>query len=72
MAYPNLSAELKRYGISQEDMAKRIDRRPETVNRWLNGKTTVSVDECFRIRELLFPSMSVDYLFASEPISSQQ
>lgn len=69
MAYPNLSAELSRYGITQEDMANRIGRKPETVSRWLNGKCKMPVGECFRIKEALFPTMSVDYLFADEPIT---
>ncbi len=68
MAYPNLSAELRRYGITQEEMAKRIGRKPETVSRWMNGKNSMPVGECFRIKESLFPTLSVDYLFASEPI----
>ena len=69
MAYPNLNAEMRRYGITQEQLAERIGRRPETVNRWMNGKNAMPVVECFRIRETLFPSMSVDYLFADSPIS---
>lgn len=68
MAYPNLSAELRRYGITQEQLAECIGRKPETVSRWINGKNAMPVDACFRIKERLFPSMSVDYLFASEPI----
>ena len=68
MAYPNLSAELKRYGITQEQMAERIGRTPETVSRWMNGKNAMPVDECFHIKEELFPTMSVDYLFATEPL----
>jgi transcriptional regulator with XRE-family HTH domain len=70
LAYPNLSAELRRYGITQEQMAERIGRKPETVSRWMNGKNSMPVCECFRIREELFPTMSVDYLFASEPMGS--
>ena len=72
MAYPNLSAELKRYGITQEQMAARINRPPETVSRWMNGKNAMPVGECFRIKETLFPTMSVDYLFASEPVATVQ
>lgn len=71
MAYPNLNAELKRYDITQDEMAERIGRRPETVNRWLNGKNKMPVEACFQIKEQLFPSMSVDYLFAEEPITHQ-
>ena len=68
--YPNLSAELARHGITQEDMANRIHKPPETVNRWMNGRNAMPVGECFRIKRELFPDLSVDYLFASEPISA--
>ena len=71
MAYPNLSAELKRYGITQDQMAEKIGRPPETVSRWMTGKNSMPVGECFRIKEEVFPNLSVDYLFASEPISNQ-
>ena len=69
MAYPNLAAELRRYGISQEEMAERIGATPETVSRWMNGKNKMPVEACFRVKGELFPTLSVDYLFASEPIA---
>lgn len=72
MAYPNLSAELRRYGITQDQMARQIGRPPETVSRWMSGKNAMPVGECFRIKEKLFPDLSVDYLFASEPIATVQ
>jgi len=72
MAYPNLSAELKRFNISQEELATRIGSTPETVSRWMNGKNKMPVDACFRIKETLFPTMSIDYLFASEPVATVQ
>ena len=68
--YPNLSAELARHGIKQEDMANSINRPPETISRWMTGKNAMPVSECFRIKEALFPTLSVDYLFASEPIAT--
>ena len=71
MAYPNLSAELKRYGITQSQMAERINKTPETVSRWMSGKNAIPIGDCFRIKQELFPNLSVDYLFASEPISNQ-
>jgi len=71
MAYPNLSAELKRYGITQGQLAERINKTPETVSRWMSGKNAIPIGDCFRIKEELFPNLSVDYLFASEPISNQ-
>lgn len=67
MAYPNLSAELKRYGFTQDQMAARIGRTPETVSNWMLGKTSPTVSDAFKIRDELFPTMSVEYLFAAEP-----
>jgi len=69
MAYPNLSAELRRFDISQDEMATRIGTTPETVSRWMNGKQKMPIETCFRIKQELFPNLTVDYLFASTPIS---
>lgn len=69
MAYPNLAAELKRYGISQEEVASRVNTTPETISRWMTGKSKMPVETCFRIKEEMFPHLSVDYLFSPEPIN---
>lgn len=68
LGYPNLSAELRRFGISQEELAERIGRTPETVSRWMTGKNPLSVEDAFKIKETCFPSMAVDYLFSDRPI----
>jgi transcriptional regulator with XRE-family HTH domain len=70
MAYPNLAAEMKRFGISQEEMASRIGTTPETVSRWLNGRNKMPVEACFRVKQALFPNLSIDYLFSDTPTSS--
>jgi len=70
--YPNLNAELARQGLTQDQMAEMIGRTPETVSRWMTGKNAMPVGECFRIKETLFPTLSVDYLFASEPMAAVQ
>ena len=69
MAYPNLSAEMRRFNIEQREIAEHIGRTPETVNRWLTGKNPPSVEDAFKVRDTFFPNMSVDYLFADDPIS---
>lgn len=70
MAYPNLSAEMRRFGISQEELASRIGRTPETVSRWMTGKNPISVKDAFKVKETCFPTLAVDYLFADEPIAA--
>jgi transcriptional regulator with XRE-family HTH domain len=70
MAYPNLAAEMKRFGISQEEMASRIGTTPVTVSRWLNGHNKMPVEACFRVKQALFPDLSVDYLFSDTPTSN--
>lgn len=72
MAYPNLNAELARIGMTHKQLADRIGRPHVTVNNWMIGRTSVPVSDCFRIKDELFPELSVDYLFASEPIVVSQ
>jgi plasmid maintenance system antidote protein VapI len=69
--YPNLSAEMRRYGVKQEEIANGIGRTPETVSRWLTGKNPLTVEDAFKIREQFFPSMSIDYLFSEKPMTIQ-
>ena len=69
LAYPNLSAEMTRYGISQKDLAEGIGRTAETVSRWMTGKNTVGTNDAFKIQRTFFPDMPIDYLFSSTPIA---
>ncbi len=68
MRYPNLIAEMKRYGITQRDLARVVDRRPETVSKWMNNATgDFTIGDAVRISRELFGGVSVDYLFSAEP-----
>ena len=66
MIYPNLEAEMARSGLTQKDVAPVVDKTPETVSRWMNGKGTFSVGAAFIVKEELFPDLDVDYLFESK------
>jgi transcriptional regulator with XRE-family HTH domain len=66
VAYPNLKAELARMGVTQGELADAIGCTPETVSRWMNGKGSMPISACFRVKEQLFPYLTVDYLFTSK------
>lgn len=63
MIYPNLEAEMARSGVTQKDVAFVVDKTPETISRWMNGKGMFTVGAAFRVKEELFPDFDVDYLF---------
>ena len=67
MRYPNLSAEMKRRGITQGQLAETLGVSPVTVSRWFQGHRKMSVSSCFKVKEKFFPDLTVDYLFSSEP-----
>lgn len=64
MLYPNLEAEMARNRITQKDLAILLDKTPETICNWMNGRSgDFPVGAVFRVREELFPECTVDYLF---------
>jgi transcriptional regulator with XRE-family HTH domain len=63
-ALPNLAAEMRRAGITQEQLAERIGRRTSTISSWMTGKTQPTVEDAFAIKDTCFPESSVDYLFS--------
>ena len=64
--YKNLEAELVRKGISREQLAKTIGRSYNTTTLKLNGKYQFTLKECKLIKNILFPELSVEYLFAED------
>ena len=64
MIYPNLEAEMARKRVTQKDLASLLDKTPETICNWMNGRAgDFSVGAVFRVKEELFPECTVDYLF---------
>lgn len=61
----NLKAEMKRYEISVADVAALLGCAEKTVRNKLNGQSSFSVPEAFKIKNTLFPSLTVEYLFFS-------
>lgn len=62
--YPNLEAEMARNGVTQRDIAQLIGKRPETVNKWMNGRNgEFTVSAAFKIAETFFGGCDAAYLF---------
>ncbi len=72
--YPNLAAEIVRHGFSNEEIysatAKAVKKTPDTVSNWIGGRAgELPIAAAFVIRDEFFPTMSVDYLFDTQPIT---
>lgn len=64
--FPNLEAELARTKTTRAELAKILGITPTTLSLKLNGKGTLSLKECVKIKNSVFPDKSLDYLFQTE------
>ena len=69
--FPNLEAEMARYKITQNEIAKILAWKPTTLSFKLNGKSSLSLKECVEIKNQAFPDKTLDYLFATEEKEEQ-
>lgn len=56
---PNLSAELKRQGLTSRTLAKRVGCSESQISRWTRGQGTPSFSRLIAIREALGCSWDV-------------
>lgn len=63
MKFKNLLTEMFKHGITQKDIAVLIGKTQKTVSQKLNGKIDFYMDEIIKIRNLLNPELSIEYLF---------
>lgn len=66
MGYPNLKAEMARDNIGIKDLMEVTGKSRPAVSNNLNGRGKFSVEDSLKIRNNLFPKLSIDYLFGSE------
>ncbi len=59
----NLEAEMARNGIIKKDIVNLIGKTYKTVQSRFNGKSEWTYEECIMIRDRLFPTLTLDYLF---------
>lgn len=62
--FNNLKAEMVRNGISTEMIRAVINKTDKTTRDKINGKSDLYLSEAVKIRDELFPGMSLEYLFA--------
>ena len=60
----NLSAEMARYGVSNNDIQTLLSCTDKTVRNKLNGVSEFSVGEALKIRDVFFPGLRIEYLFS--------
>lgn len=62
--YPNLNAEMKRKNKKHPDIAEVLQINISTTSDKMTGKSDFKLKECKKIRNELFPNLTIDYLFA--------
>lgn len=66
MEYGNLKAEMGRKDITIEEISKLLGIHRNSVANKVNGRSRFTVDEAKVVKEVFFPNLSIDYLFATE------
>ena len=64
--FPNLDAEMARKKITRGALANVLHMTPSTLSMKLNGKATLTLPECIKIRDAVDENLDIDYLFASD------
>lgn len=67
MGYPNLKAEMARANVEIKDLMEATGKSRAGVSNNLNGRGKFSVADSLSIRNKLFPTLTIDYLFATDP-----
>ena len=68
--FPVLQQEMKNQGVSEADLAVATNRTTRTIQNWFGGVGEPSYSQALAIRDSLFPSMEIEYLFSDTPIKA--
>ena len=64
--FNNLEGELRKRNITREKMSVDMNMNISTISAKLNNADRFKLAEAFKLRDLYFPNMEIDYLFATE------
>ncbi len=62
--YRNLEAEMVRAGLNKRELAKRFGCTPSTLSMKLNGKSSLSLAEAVKIKQIVGVDTPLEELFA--------
>lgn len=62
----NLKAEMARSGVSTEMIMEVLGKSDKTTRDKINERSSIYLHEAWKIRDALFPGMSIEYLFQSD------
>ena len=65
----NLKAEMAKKDITIEEISKLLGIHRNSVSNKINGDSSFSVEEAFKIQEKYFPKLALNYLFEKEDIN---
>lgn len=66
--FNNLSAEIKRAGLTNKEFAERVQMNPVTFSKKINGKVDFTLSEVVRIAEFFKCEFTVEYLFETRAV----
>ena len=66
MAYQNMKAEMKRYSITQSQVADLLGMSTNNVSLKINERIPMTVEEAKEIQQKFLPHANLDYLLASD------
>ena len=66
LPYLNLKGEMAKRNVHIEDISKLLDLHRNSVANKINGKSSFSISEAFKIRNAFFKGEDIEYLFKKE------
>ena len=66
MTCANLKGELAKNDITIEEVSKMLGIHRNSVANKINGDSSFTIDEAFKIQKEYFPTLSLEYLFKKE------
>ena len=64
MPYLNLKGEMAKRNVSIEDISKLLDLHRNSVANKINGKSSFSIGEAFKVHDAFFKDEDMEYLFS--------
>lgn len=68
--YSNLRAELARKGLTTSDIADILGISKKSARNKLYGRSSFTIEEAFKLRDVIAPEMTLDKLFEKELVSA--